>query len=74
MYIYYYQDYCIIKVINMFCSILDYIKFVGSFRNKQDLIDVVEVIYRGVMKGKVIVISFFDLVNVLKYEFIYKDI
>lgn len=58
----------------MFCSILDYIKFVGSFRNKQDLIDVVEVIYRGVMKGKVIVISFFDLVNVLKYEFIYKDI
>lgn len=74
MYIYYYQDYCIIKFINMFCSILDYIKFVGSFRNKQDLIDVVEVIYRGVMKGKVIVISFFDLVNVLKYEFIYKDI
>lgn len=74
MYIYYYQDYFIIKFINMFCSILDYIKFVGSFRNKQDLIDVVEVIYRGVMKGKVIVISFFDLVNVLKYEFIYKDI
>ncbi|XP_033745428.1 thioredoxin-like protein 4B [Pecten maximus] len=52
----------------------DHTKFIGSFKTKQDFLDVVEVIYRGVMKGKVMIRSPLDPRSVPKYELIYKDI
>ncbi|GAB1609674.1 thioredoxin-like protein 4B [Argonauta hians] len=52
----------------------DHTKFVGSFKTKQDVINVIEVIFRGAMKGKLIVKSPLDARNVPKYQLIYKDI
>lgn len=52
----------------------DHTKFIGSFRCSQDLIDVVEVVYRGAMKGKLMVTSPLETGSVTKYSLIYKDI
>jgi len=52
----------------------DHTKFVGSFHTKQDFIDVIEVIFRGAMKGKLMVASPLDPSHVPQYELIYKNI
>ena len=58
----------------LFCSTPDHTKFIGSFKTQQDFIDVVEVVLRGALHGKLIVTSPLDPRNVPKYTLIYKDI
>ena len=58
----------------MYSSTADHTKFIGSFRSSQDLVDVIEVVYRGAMKGKLIVDSPLDPQSVTKYNLLYKDI
>ncbi|XP_013385411.1 thioredoxin-like protein 4B [Lingula anatina] len=45
----------------------DHTTFIGSFKTKQDFIDVVEVLYRGAMKGKVMVTRPLDPRDLPKY-------
>ncbi|XP_052283722.1 thioredoxin-like protein 4B isoform X2 [Dreissena polymorpha] len=52
----------------------DHTKFIGTFKCKQDFIDVVEVIFRGAMKGKLMVQSPLDPTSLQKYELVYKEI
>jgi len=51
----------------------DHTKWIGAFHSKQDFIDVVEVIFRGAMKGKLIVTCPLPQDRVPKFELLYKN-
>ncbi|OAY71723.1 Thioredoxin-like protein 4B [Ananas comosus] len=52
----------------------DHTKWIGSFHRKQDFIDVVEAIYRGAMKGKLIVSCPLPPERVPRFQLLFKDV
>jgi len=52
----------------------DHTKWIGAFHQKQDFIDVVEAIFRGAMKGKLIVRCPLPTERVPKFELLYMNI
>ncbi|KAK2987741.1 hypothetical protein RJ640_025090 [Escallonia rubra] len=52
----------------------DHTKWVGTFLRKQDFIDVLEAIYRGAMKGKLIVSCPLPPQQIPKFQLLYKDV
>eukprot|EP00252_Welwitschia_mirabilis_P004394 TRINITY_DN1474_c0_g2_i3.p1 TRINITY_DN1474_c0_g2~~TRINITY_DN1474_c0_g2_i3.p1 ORF type:complete len:152 (-),score=21.73 TRINITY_DN1474_c0_g2_i3:79-534(-) len=52
----------------------DHTKWIGSFLRKQDFIDVVEAIFRGAMKGKLIVSCPLPPERIPKFQLLYKGI
>ncbi|XP_074317254.1 uncharacterized protein LOC141653399 [Silene latifolia] len=52
----------------------DHSKWIGAFYKKQDFIDVVEAIYRGAMKGKLIVTCPLPPERIPKFQLLYKGV
>ncbi|XP_072981775.1 uncharacterized protein [Typha angustifolia] len=52
----------------------DHTKWIGSFHSKQDFIDVVEAIFRGAMKGKLIVNCPLPPERIPRFQLLFKDL
>nr|CAN74149.1 hypothetical protein VITISV_044060 [Vitis vinifera] len=60
--------------IQVYVKSADHTKWVGAFDRKQDFIDVVEAIFRGAMKGKLIVTCPLPPERIPKYQLLYRDL
>ncbi|KAJ3703690.1 hypothetical protein LUZ61_007395 [Rhynchospora tenuis] len=52
----------------------DHTKWIGSFHSKHDFIDVVEAIFRGAMKGKLIVTCPLPPERIPRFQLLFKDV
>ncbi|XP_026441768.1 thioredoxin-like protein 4B [Papaver somniferum] len=52
----------------------DHTKWIGEFHRKQDFIDVVEAIFRGAMKGKLIVGCPLPPERIPRFQLLFKDV
>ncbi|XP_037422009.1 thioredoxin-like protein 4B isoform X2 [Triticum dicoccoides] len=52
----------------------DHTKWIGSFSSKQDFIDVVEAVFRGAMKGKLIVSCPLPPERIPRFQLLFKDV
>jgi len=52
----------------------DHTKWIGSFSIKQDFIDVIEAIFRGAMKGKLIVSCPLPPERIPRFQLLFKDV
>ncbi|KAJ6831369.1 thioredoxin-like protein 4B [Iris pallida] len=52
----------------------DHTKWIGSFHSKQDFIDVVEALFRGAMKGKMIVSCPLPPDRIPRFQLLFKDL
>ncbi|KAI3919875.1 hypothetical protein MKW98_001131 [Papaver atlanticum] len=52
----------------------DHTKWIGEFHRKQDFIDVVEAIFRGAMKGKLIVSCPLPPERIPRFQLLFKDV
>mmetsp|Transcript_30436 Transcript_30436/g.57365 ORF Transcript_30436/g.57365 Transcript_30436/m.57365 type:complete len:115 (+) Transcript_30436:362-706(+) len=60
--------------VKMDCNTQDHSKFIGAFKDKQDVIDVLEVLYKCAMRGKHIVECPLPKERIPQFQLLYKEV